>query len=65
MGDLYQVTDVIWHQGESDVAAFTHTNTYVNMFESMMDSLSTVGVTGPYYMSIASLCFDPDYCLSE
>jgi hypothetical protein len=59
MGDLYKVTDVIWHQGESDVAAFTHTNTYVNMFESMMDSLSKVGVTGPYYMSIASLCFDP------
>lgn len=59
LGDLYKVTDVIWHQGESDVAAFMHTNTYVNMFESMMDSLGKVGVTGPYYMSIASLCFDP------
>lgn len=56
----YHVTDVIWHQGETDATTFTHTSTYVRMFESMMDTLATVGVTGPYYMSIASLCFDLD-----
>jgi hypothetical protein len=58
--DFYNITDVVWHQGETDVARFTHTITYMNMFESMMATLAKVGVTGPYFMSVASLCFGPD-----
>jgi hypothetical protein len=54
------ITDVIWHQGESDADFFTHTKIYVDMFLSLMKTLSDRGVNAPYYMSIASLCKNPD-----
>ena len=54
--DAYRVTNVVWHQGEGDVAMFTHTPTYVSMFESLMFSLGQAGVDAPFFMSIASLC---------
>jgi hypothetical protein len=58
VNELYRVTDVVWHQGEGDVAMYTRTNTYVNKFESLMHTLARAGVDAPYFMSIASLCFD-------
>jgi hypothetical protein len=54
------VTDVIWHQGESDIVFFTHTKTYVDMFLSLISTLSDKGLNAPYYMSITSLCKNPD-----
>jgi hypothetical protein len=54
------VTDVIWHQGESDAIYFMHTKTYVDMFLSLVKTLSERGVNAPYYMSVASLCKNPN-----
>ena len=58
INELYRVTDVIWHQGEGDVAMYTRTSTYVDKFQSLMHTLATAGIDAPFFMSIASKCFD-------
>ena len=51
----YRVTDMIWHQGESD-RVNTHTEVYETYFMSMMDSIRDAGINAPIFMSIASIC---------
>jgi hypothetical protein len=52
------ITDVVWHQGESDIFAYTHTQTYIDMFLSLMSTLTQYGVDAPYFISVASFCLN-------
>ncbi|NGP53673.1 sialate O-acetylesterase [Thioalkalivibrio sp. XN8] len=52
---IYRVTDVVWHQGESD-HRYTFTETYEAMFLSMLSTLRGEGVQAPIFLSIASTC---------
>ena len=51
----YRVTDMIWHQGESD-RVNTHTEVYETYFMSMMDSIRDAGINASIFMSVASIC---------
>ena len=51
----YRVTDMIWHQGESD-RIYTHTEVYETYFMSMIDSIRDAGINAPIFMSVASIC---------
>ena len=52
----YKVTDVIWHQGESDVANATTTEGYTAAFASLVASLTENGVDAPIYTSVSTRC---------
>jgi hypothetical protein len=52
----YRVTDVIWHQGESDVANATTTEGYTAAFASLVASLTENGVDAPIYTSVSTRC---------
>jgi lysophospholipase L1-like esterase len=52
----YQITHILWHQGESDFGLGTSKNDYVNMFYSMIDTIHSKGVNAPIYPSIATKC---------
>lgn len=54
--DEYQVTDVIWHQGEADFIARTTTADYETSFNSLKQSLNDAGVVAPIFISIATKC---------
>lgn len=51
----YTLTDIIWHQGESD-AAYTHTQTYIDLFRTINDTFKRLGINAPIFLSIASIC---------
>ena len=51
----YRVTDMVWHQGESD-RSDTHTEVYETYFLSMLNSIKAVGINAPVFVSIASIC---------
>jgi len=51
----YRVTDMVWHQGESD-RRYTHTEVYETYFLSMLSSIKAVGISAPIFVSIASIC---------
>jgi hypothetical protein len=51
----YSVTDMIWHQGESDIS-YTHTEVYETYFKSMINSIRNTGIDAPIFISIASIC---------
>ncbi len=52
----FQITEVIWHQGETDAKHPTRTTTklYVSSFHSLVDTLTQLNVRAPIFMSIAS-----------
>lgn len=52
----FSITQVLWHQGESDFGAGTSRAAYIRSFESMLGSLRHNGVSAPVYVSIASRC---------
>jgi hypothetical protein len=54
--DKYQITDVIWHQGETDAAYpyYTSTKLYVSSFSSLSGTLSDLKVRAPIFVSIAT-----------
>lgn len=54
----YRFTQMIWHQGESDLTLNTTTNRYKKRFQSMLKSIRHEGVTAPIYVSVASICGD-------
>ena len=59
---MYAVTDVIWHQGESDYANQTSADSYQRSFHSMRQSLAQAGVLAPIWLVGASKCgFDPQW----
>ena len=51
----YRVTDLVWHQGESD-RVYTHTDVYETYFMSMVNSVRDIGIDAPIFVSIASIC---------
>jgi hypothetical protein len=55
----YKVTEVIWHQGESDFMEATSTSDYVASFESLVDTLVENGVDAPIYISVSTRCGTP------
>ena len=52
----YKVTDVVWHQGESDFSNSTSTKVYEKSFLSLKDSLRTGGIKAPFFIAVASKC---------
>lgn len=51
----YTVTDMIWHQGESDIKQ-THKQVYHYYFKSLLQSIRETKVSAPIFMSVASIC---------
>jgi hypothetical protein len=52
----YQITAILWHQGESDFYSGTSELDYEAMFRSLVASLRHAGVTAPIFISVASKC---------
>ncbi len=52
----YRVTDVVWHQGESDFDYSTSMKTYVTSFHSLLETLTESGVQAPVFTAIATRC---------
>lgn len=55
--EKYQVTDVVWHQGEAD-RQHTSSSTYTEMFMSVKKTLREGGIKAPIFVSVASICGD-------
>ena len=51
----YKVTDIIWHQGESD-RKYTHTKVYEHYFRTLVDDIRGLQINAPIFISIASIC---------
>jgi len=52
----YRITNVLWHQGETDFTTGTSEDAYVSGFQSLARDLRSLGVTTPIYVSIATRC---------
>jgi hypothetical protein len=52
----FQVTEVIWHQGEADFTNRTSSESYIRSFNSLSSSLADHGVTAPIFIAIATKC---------
>ena len=52
----YQVTHVLWVQGEINYVIGTSEKDYRDRFMSLVESLRSVGVSAPIYVSVASKC---------
>lgn len=61
LNDAYAVTDMIWHQGETDANWGMGTMQYVRSFDALYASVKDTGVDAPLFMSIASYCRGGDY----
>jgi hypothetical protein len=62
LGELaghYRVTDVVWHQGESDFANATTSEAYAAAFASLVATLAQNGVEAPIYTSVSTRCVPP------
>ncbi len=58
----YGITQVLWHQGESDYGQRTPKEDYVRMFSGLVRSLRHRGVTAPIFPSVATTCeYDPQW----
>ncbi|WP_295137692.1 sialate O-acetylesterase [uncultured Reyranella sp.] len=55
----YKVTEMIWHQGESDYESRMATADYVERFRSFLATLRAYGVLAPVFIAIASKCRMP------
>ncbi|WP_447035228.1 sialate O-acetylesterase [Vibrio alginolyticus] len=58
---MYNVTDMIWHQGETDFEWRVSSEQYVDSFSSLEESIRNAGVMAPIFMSIASYCNGGEY----
>lgn len=52
----YKVTQVLWHQGESDYSNKTTSAEYTQRFESLVQSLRDKGVDAPVFPAVATKC---------
>ena len=52
----YRITDIVWHQGESDFYQGTSGQTYTADFNSMLASLRGIGVTAPVFIGVTTYC---------
>jgi lysophospholipase L1-like esterase len=56
----YNVTEIIWHQGESDYRRNTTTDAYISRFLEIQAMLRRYS-SAPIYVSVASRCNNPDW----
>jgi hypothetical protein len=61
ISERYTVTDMLWHQGESDLKWGVSTSQYVASFSDMVSTVRAANVTAQIFVSIASLCNGGDY----
>jgi hypothetical protein len=61
ISEKYTVTDMLWHQGESDLSWGVGTKQYVASFSDMVSTVRAANVTAPIFVSIASFCNGGDY----
>jgi hypothetical protein len=54
--NTYKITDIIWHQGESDFINSTSAKVYVKSFNSLLRTLADVNVIAPSFISISTKC---------
>lgn len=52
----YKVSNIIWHQGESDFTSKTSFDDYRSSFKSIENTLQQNGVTAPILMVISTIC---------
>jgi hypothetical protein len=52
----YKITEIIWHQGESDFVSATPQKIYINAFNSLLTSLAENNITAPVFISISTKC---------
>jgi hypothetical protein len=52
----YEVTNIIWHQGESDFTSNTSFDDYRSSFKTLDNSLRQNGVTAPILMVKSTIC---------
>lgn len=52
----YKITEIIWHQGETDFSIHTTAKNYVKSFNSILQALSENKVKAPVFVSIATKC---------
>jgi len=52
----FQITEVIWHQGEADFTNRTSSESYIRSFHSLSRTLADHGVTAPIFIAIATKC---------
>ena len=52
----YKITEIVWHQGESDFINHTSAKNYVKSFKSLFKTLSENKVNAPIFISIATNC---------
>ena len=51
----YKPTDLVWHQGESDLGN-THSVVYEAYFSSLLRTIKNLGIIAPIFISTASIC---------
>lgn len=56
MRGKYRITEVIWHQGESDYENHTSSKNYVKSFNSLLTTLIERKVDAPVFIAIATKC---------
>lgn len=54
----YKVTEIVWHQGESDFARLTSANDYAKSFNALVGTLAENGIDAPIYASVSTKCGD-------
>ena len=64
LGKQYQITHVIWQQGESDYLERTATTDYINSFNSLSKTLRSKNVRAPIFISVSTKC-GPDWIESN
>lgn len=52
----YQITHVLFHQGEADFRISTSAKVYASSFNSLKESLREIGVDAPFFVSISTRC---------
>lgn len=61
----YEITDILWHQGENDFIHKTTAKVYANAFLSILESLKERGVNAPAHISISTKCNQLNWYLNN
>lgn len=54
----YKVTEIIWHQGETDFNLNTGTKFYIDSFQSLLYSMEKKGISAKAFIAVATRCGD-------
>ncbi|UXY53565.1 sialate O-acetylesterase [Pseudomonas tohonis] len=54
--EAFRVTDIVWHQGESDFEVGTTSDKYINSFKEFLSRVGSAGVEAPVFISISTIC---------